>query len=176
MPINSTLSYLKGLLDELPMPGGAPPLRCYITPPPVDDNPFGEPHAFIWPVSGEESRSPQRGGTVPRALTKPIPGANPDSGTKAIDHSIHVYVIWDQANDDEQADSWFPGMIDAIGWQLRVSLDPATITDSYDGTISTLIDVGETIPYQITVRFLENQRYLRYDALLALPILELIQS
>jgi hypothetical protein len=176
MPINSTLQYIKSLLDELPMPGGAPPLRAYISPPPVDDNPFGEPHAFIWPTSGEENRNPDRGGTIPRALTKPIPGQNPNSGTKAIDHAVHVYIIWDQANDDEQADSWFPGMVDAVAWQLRVSLDPATITDSYDGTISALIDVGETIPYSITVRFLATQRMWRYDCLLPLPILEIIQS
>jgi hypothetical protein len=176
MPIASTLAYIKSLIDELPMPGGAPPLRAFITPPAVDDNPMGEPHAFIWPVSGEESRAPDRGGSVPRALTKPVPGANPNSGTKPIDHAIHVYVIWDQANDDEQADSWFPGMVDAISWQLRVSADPVVITDPYDGTISQLVDVGDTIPYQITVRFLEDQRYLRYDALLSLPVLELIQS
>jgi hypothetical protein len=176
VPINSTLQYIKGLLDELPMPGGAPPLRAYIKPPPVDDNPFGEPHAYIWPSNGEESRNPERGGAIPRALTKPVPGANPNSGTKAIDHAIHVFVLHDEANDDEQGDSWFPGMIDAICWQLRVSLDPATITDSYDGTISALLDVGETIPYSITVRALADQRYWRYDCLLPLPILELIQS
>jgi hypothetical protein len=181
MPINSTLQYYKQLLDELPMPGGAPPLRVFITPPPVDDNPMAEPHGFIWFTDGEENRAPDRGGTVPRALTKPmwLNGAavgTPNCGTKAIDHAIHMYIIWDQANDDEQADSWFPGMLDAIAWQLRVSQDPATIIDSYDGTLSTLIDVGETISYQSTVRFLADQRMLRYNALFMLPTLELIQS
>ena len=67
-------------------------------------------------------------------------------------------------------------MIDAIAWQLRVSADPAVIIDSYDGTTSSLIDVGETMQYQITVRYLEDQRYLRYDCLMPLPIMELIQS
>ena len=158
------------------MPGGAPPLTAFITPPPVDDNPLGGPHAFVWPTNGEESRNPERGGTVPRALTRPVPGANPNSGTKGLDHVVHIYVIWDQANDDDQADSWFPGMIDAICWQLRVSADPVVVTDSYDGTISQLVDVGETISYQITVRFLEDQRYLRYDCLLPIPVLEILQS
>ena len=179
MPINSTCQYIKGLLDQLPMPGGAPPLNVFITPPPAYDNPLGAPTAYVWPASGEENRNPSRGGSVPRALSKPNPALtefSPGSGFKSIDHVIHVYVVWDQANDEEQADSWFPGMIDAIGWQLRVSQDPVPITDAYDGTVSSLIDVGETIPYQITVRFLEDQRYLRYDCLLPLPILELIQS
>lgn len=181
MPINSTLSYIKSLIDQLAMPGGAPPLNVFITPPPAYDNPLGSPTAYVWPVNGEENRHPDRGGTVPRALVKPqwVSGATvgtPNCGFKAVDHSIHIYVIWDQANDEEQADSWFPAMIDAICWQLRVSTDPAVITDPYDGTVSSLIDVGETIPYQITVRFLEDQRYLRYDCLLPIPCLELIQS
>lgn len=176
MPINSTLQYYKSLLDQLPMPGGAPPLRVFITPPPVDDNPEGGPHGFVWPNNGNESRAPDRGGTVPRALTKPIPGQNPNSGTKALDHSIHLYIIWFQANDDDQADSWFPGMMDAIAWQLRVSTDPVAITDSYDGTISALIDVGEQMDYEITYRFVEDQRYTRYDGLWMLPTLELLQS
>lgn len=181
MPIASTLAYLKGLIDQLPMPGGGPPLTAFITPPPAWDNPTGGPTAYVWPTSGEENRSPERGGTVPRALTKPQwpQGAGvptPNSGFKAIDHVIHIYVIYDQANDEPQADSWFPGMIDAISWQLRVSTDPAVITDPYDGTVSSLIDVGETIPYQITIRFLEDQRHVRYDCLLAIPVLELIQS
>lgn len=176
MPINSTLAYIKSLLNQLPMPGGVLPLEAWIAPPPVDENPFGAPQVFIWPSNGEESRNPQRGGTIPRALTKPVPGQNPDSGTKAIDHAIHIYIYYDMANDDEQADSLFPGIIDAIGWQLRVSTDPAVITDDYDGTISSLIDVGEQIPYSITVRALADQRHWRYDCLLPLPILELIQS
>lgn len=181
MPINSTLQYIKSLIDQLPMPGGAPPLNCFITPFPGYDNPMAAPTAYVWPMSGEENRSPDRGGSVPRALVKPQwpQGAGvptPNCGFKAIDHQIHLYVIWDQANDDEQADSWFPGMIDAIAWQLRVSADPAVIIDSYDGTTSSLIDVGETMPYQITVRYLEDQRYLRYDCLMPLPIMELIQS
>jgi hypothetical protein len=181
MPINSTLQYIKSLIDQLAMPGGAPPLNVFVTPPPGYDNPLAAPTAYVWPPSGEENRSPERGGTVPRALVKPQwpQGAGvptPNCGFKAIDHQIHIYVIWDQANDDEQADSWFPGMMDAIAWQLRVSADPVVITDSYDGTVSSLIDVGETMPYQITIRFLEDQRYLRYDGLFALPILELLQS
>lgn len=176
MPLQSTLGYVRDLINGLAMPGGSNNLIAYITPPAVDDDPDWTPRAYVWPASFDESRNPTRGGTVPRALSKPVPGQSPNSGFKAIDHVIHVYVVWDQANDDEQSDSWFPGMIDAINWQLRVSADPAVITDVYDGTQTSLIDVGETINGQIAVRALDNQRTYRYDCLLMLPIVELIQS
>lgn len=171
MPLSSTLAYYKELLDQLPMPGGAPPLNAYITPPNPDTAPDGAPRAYIWTNNFDESRSPEKGGTVPRALYK---GAS--SGTKPLDHSVHIYVVWDQQADDPQADSWFPGMIDAIMWQLRVSTDPVPITDTFDGTSSQLIDVGEEINGQITVRALDTERYLRYDCLLTCPTLELIRS
>jgi hypothetical protein len=176
MPVQSTLAYLKGLLDGLAMPGGIPSLVAYITPPAVDDEPNGEPRAYIWPSSFEESRNPERHGTVPRALAMPVPNTSPNSGFKPIDHQIHVYLIYDQDNDDPQADSLFPGIIDAVSWQLRVSLDPATIYDEYTGLPSALLDVGEQITGSVAVRALAGQRYYRYDCLLILPIMELIQS
>lgn len=176
MPLQATLTYIKGLLDGLPMPGGAPSLVAFITPPAVDENPDGTPRAYVWPSSWEESRNPERGGTVNRALAMPQYGQSANSGTKPIDHSIHVWIIWDQANDDPNADNWFPSMIDAISWQLRVSTDPAVVYDEATGLASQLIDVGEQISGQITVRALDAERYYRYDCLLILPVMELIQS
>jgi len=176
MPLQSVCAYLKGLLDGIPMPGGVPNLVAYITPPAVDEEPNGEPRAYIWPASFEESRNPQREGTVPRALAMPVPGVSPNSGFKPIDHSIHIYVIYDQANDDQQADSLFPGIIDAINWVLRVSTDVAVATDEYTGLQSALMDVGESINGSVAVRALDSQRMYRYDCLLILPVMELIQS
>ena len=176
MPLLSTLLYVKDLIQGLAMPGGIPPLVAYVTPPAVDEATFGEPRAYVWLPTWEESRNPERGGTVPRALTKPVPGANPDSGTKGVDHSIHIWVIYDEQSDDEQADSLFPGILDAISWQLRVSTDPAIVTDPYDGTITQLVDVGESINGQITVTALAGQRMYRYDALMVVPVLEILQS
>jgi hypothetical protein len=176
MPLNSTLQYMKGLINGLAMPGGIPNLVAYINPPAADEEPFGEPRAYVWVPAWDESRNPERGGAVPRALSKPVPGANPDSGTKAIDHSVHIWVIYDQANDDDQADSLFPGILDAISWQLRVSTDPEVVVDQYDGTITQLVDVGETINGQIQVVALAGQRMYRYDSLMVVPVTEIIQS
>ena len=171
MPLNSTLQYYKSLLDQLAMPGGAPPMNAYITPPVPDEAADGAPRCYIWTPDFDESRNPEKGGSVPRALTK-----GGFSGFKPIEHEIHLYVVWDQAADDPQADSWFPGMVDAIMWTLRVSTNPAVVSDSYDGTTTQIIDVGEQMRGQITVRALDTERYLRYDCLLVCPTMELLQS
>jgi hypothetical protein len=171
MPINSTLAYFKQLLNGLAMPAGTPPLIAYITPPNPETDASGAPRAFIWLPAGDESRDPAKNGTVPRALYKGAP-----SGFKGLDHNTHIYVVWDQEADDPDADSWFPGIVDAIMWQLRVSADPAPVTDPYDGVQSQLIDLGERMTYQITVSALEQQRMYRYDCLITAPVLELLQS
>lgn len=176
MPLNSTLQYVRGLLDGLPMPAGIPNLVAYINPPAVDEEPNGEPRAYVWIPEWDESRNPERGGSVPRALVKPIPGNPPNAGTKPIDHSIHVWIIYDQANDDPQADSLFPGILDAISWTLRVSTDPVIVVDPLDGTITQLVDVGETISGRISVVALAGQRMYRYDSLMIIPITEMLQS
>lgn len=176
MPILSTLLYVKGLLDGLPMPAGIPNMVCYITPPAVDEEPNGEPRAYLWTPEWNESRAPQRGGSVNRALTKPVPGANPNSGVKALDHAIHVYVIYDQANDDPNADALFPSILDTVSWALRVSTDPAVVTDPNDGTITQLVDVGEQITGQMNVTALAGQRMYRYDSLMVVPVTEILHS
>lgn len=176
MPINSTLLYVKSLLDGLAMPAGIAAMSAYITPPAVDEAPNGEPRAYIWTPEWTESRNPERGGSVNRALTRPVPGQNPNSGVKALDHAIHIYIIYDQDSEDPSADSLFPMILDAISWQLRVSTDPAVVTDPSDGTISQLVDVGEQITGQMNVTALAGQRMYRYDALMVVPVTEIIHS
>lgn len=177
MPLQATLAYYKTLINNLPMPAGLPNLVAYVFPPPVDEEPFGEPRAYLWPMNFDESRNPERGGTVPRAESQPSPNSStPDCGTKPIDHSIHCYLIYDEDNQDPQGDSLFPSIIDAVSWTLRVSSDPAVVYDQNTGLASSLIDVGEEIHGQVTVRALAGQRFYRNDCLLILPTLELIQS
>ena len=175
MTIAATQSYLKGLVDGLVWPFPAAPspvpnLVAYITPP--DPNVEAMiPTAYIWPSHGDENRDGARGGTVPRALT--LGGA---SGFKGVIHDIDLYLVYFLANNDADADNLFPAMVDTIMSALRVSTDPVKVTDPYTSIDSWLIDVGERMTYQITVRSLVDQGFNRYDALLALSINELIAA
>lgn len=168
MSINATQLAIQNIINGLPMPGGAPNLVAYITPP--DPNVLADvPTAYIWPSTGNESRNPAFGGTIPRAAFTGAP-----SGTKPVIHTLHIYLIWMQANDDVQADTWFPGMIDAIKDALRVYTDPLKTADPYTGTESYLIDIGERMTHQIAVSALEEQRMHRYDGLITCQLVELI--
>lgn len=170
MPINSTQTYIMSLLDGLPMPNGGYNLEAYITPPdPEVDAVY--PHAYIWPTTGDESRDPLKGGTVPRALTAGAP-----SGTKGIEHTIDIIMIWFAADDDPDVDTWFTGMVDAVMAVLRVAPNPAIVADTYTNVLTNLVDIGEKMTYHITVRALADQAYNRYDCLITMPVLEIIQS
>jgi hypothetical protein len=173
-----TQAYLKNLLNGLTWPAGMQalssppnPLACYITPP----NPYVEsastPTAYVWTQKGTENRDNAKygAGTIPRAAFLGAP-----SGTKAVMHAIPVYVVWDNTLTDPLADSLFPGMLDAIMSVLRVSTDEARITDPWTGVESALVDVGETIEWDVDLWTVATQRLGRYDALLTLPIVEVI--
>lgn len=169
MPINSAQVYICNLLDGLIMPGTAGNLRAYITPPDPDVE-AEIPHAYVWPSDGDESRDHTKGGTVPRNT-----GYGTPSGYKAFEHHMDVYLVWYGQDDDPNSDTWFPGMVDAVMLALRTSPDPADATDPYTEQGTTLIDVGENMSYRITIRALDDQRYNRYDALISLELLEIMQ-
>jgi hypothetical protein len=82
--------------------------------------------------------------------------------------------VWFGADDDPDADSWFPGMVDAVMGALRYATMPAKLTDPYTGFVSDLVDLGENQSYEIVVSAVADQAYNRYDARLRLRILELI--
>lgn len=171
MPIASTLSYLKSLLNGIAMPGGLPNMACYITPP--DPNVEANiPTSYVWDADFDESRNPDQGGTIPRNT-----GPGTASGFKAIEHSLEVFIVFFQANDAPDADSLFPGIVDAVMFTLRTSLDPSDVlTDPYTGQQSTLYDVGEIQRGRITISATANQAYDRYDSLITLTLHELIQA
>lgn len=170
MPIVSAQVYIRNLLDGLAMPGNAPALAAYITPPDPNVD-AATPAAYIWPADGEESRNPVMGGTIPRAA---FTGAA--SGFKPVEHALEIYMVWFGQDDDPDSDTWFPGMVDAVMAALRASPDPAIVTDPWTGVQSNLIDVGENMTYRITIRALDDQRYNRYDALITLRLHELIAA
>ena len=58
-------SFLLSLLDKLELPYGIPAADAYITPP--DPRVKGKvPAIYIWPSDGQENRSSELGGTIPR--------------------------------------------------------------------------------------------------------------
>ena len=119
MPIASTLAFVKKQLDGLPMPGGIPNMAAYITPP--DPNVEAQyPTAYVWPTTGHESR--QDPGTIPRNT-----GPGTPAGFKPINHMVDVFIIYFGADDDPQADSLFPGIVDAAMFALRTCEDSATL-------------------------------------------------
>ena len=170
MPIASTLAFVKNQLDGLPMPGAIPNMAAYITPP--DPNVEATtPTAYVWPTTGHESR--QDPGTIPRNT-----GPGTPAGFKPINHMVDVFIDWFQADDDPQADSIFPGIVDAAMFALRTCEDSATLQDPYNPNIvSTLYDLGEVMSYEIVISALADQAYNRYDCLLRCgPVMELIQA
>jgi hypothetical protein len=170
MPIASVTTYILDLLNNLPLPGVAGEsgnLTCYITPP--DPGTLTVPTAYLWPSTGSETRL-----TSPRAG-----GANvAEPGWKKITHQLSLWISWVGAGSDPSADTNFPSVVDAIMAALRPSPDPVELTDPVTGVItSAIVGVGERMTYDVAVlHALEDQRYLRYDARLTLPVSEYFQA
>ena len=168
MPITSVLTYVKTVLDDLPMPGGAENLAAYITAPDPNEE-AKPPTAYVWFPDGDESRNPDKGGTIPRNT-----GPGTPSGFKPFSHVIDVWLDWFQADDDPQADSIFPGIVDAVMFALRTSPDSVTLYDPYNpNVVSTLYNLGEDMHYSSDVSATADQAYDRYQGLIRCPCLEL---
>lgn len=170
MPLASTTSYIKSLLDGLPMPGSIPAMAAYINPP--DPNVEASvPAAYVWAPDFGESRSPQQGGTIPRNT-----GPGTPSGFKAEEHSVEVFIVYFQANNDPDADTLFFGILDAAMAVLRTSPDPAVITDPWTGMQSSLYDVGEVMRGRTTITATADEAFNRLDALLTLTVHEIFAA
>ena len=162
--------FVKNQLDGIPMPGGVPNMAAYITPP--DPNVEATiPTAYVWPTDGHESRDEP--GTIPRNT-----GPGTPAGFKPINHMVDVFIVYFGADDDPQADSLFPGIVDAAMFALRTCEDSATLQDPYNPNVTTtLYDLGEIMSYQIVISALADQAFNRYDCLLRCgPVMELIQA
>ena len=171
MPLVTVQSFLLSLLDDLPMPYGVPNARAYITPPDPRMN-QKVPAIYIWPSDGDENRSTQLGGTIPRNT-----GVGTPSGTKGIRHRSDIYVTWFSSNAGPRQDPVFPGMIDAILFALRTSQpNPAYITDPNTNITSTIYNVGEEMTYRIGIDSTAEERTKRYDALINVTIWEILNA
>lgn len=171
MPLVTVQSFILSLLDGLPMPAGVPNANAYITPPDPRMN-AKVPAIYIWPSDGQENRSPQLGGTVPRNT-----GVNTPSGTKGIRHRLDIYITWFSAGSGRQQDARFPGIVDSVLFALRTSQpNPAYLTDPNTGITSTVYNVGEEMSYRIGIDSTAEERTKRYDALITVTIWEILNA
>jgi hypothetical protein len=172
MPLNSTQTYIQQLINGTPLPGGIPALAAYITPP--DPNEEADvPAAYVWPSTGNESRSNSgpAAGTVPRNT-----GAGTPSGWKNIVHMLDIWLVFFGQDDDPASDTLFPGIVDAVMAVLRTAPNPAPAFDTYTQQPSWLVDIGEKMDYRVDLRALSDQAYNRYDGLITITITEIFQS
>jgi hypothetical protein len=168
MPVNTVHRALLEILDGLILPGTTGTLAAFITPPdPRDDPP---PAIYLWASRGSERRQ-----ALPRGNT---PGAGSLAGWKEIDHIVEGYLTWFGEDTDPDADTNFPAVLDAVMFALRTSgQSPLYTSDPLTGLQSDLVDIGERIEYELVPpRSTANQRYLRYDALLTIHVLEFFQA
>jgi hypothetical protein len=168
VPLASALGYLQGLLDELPMPGNAPNLSCLTTAPPPFKDPGPIPTFYLWLPDGRESRNGP-------AASMPRNGAfgGTGSGFKSTVHHLAGEFQWQNAGPD----LLFYAMLDAIMARLRTADAPALVTDPYDvDLITQMADVGEEMSYRTAVRPVPDQQANQYQAVLEIPLTEVIQA
>jgi hypothetical protein len=171
MPLVSVQTFMLGILDGLPMPYGKEAAKGFITPP--DPRVQARiPAIYIWPSDGDENRSSEVGGTIPRNK-----GPHTSSGTKGIMHRIDVYLTWFSANSGKQQDPVFSGMVDAVMYALRTCTpDPVEWVDPNSQLASTIYNTGETMTYRTGVESTSDQRFKRYDALITVNVWEIFNQ
>jgi hypothetical protein len=90
---------------------------------------------------------------------------------------MDIYLTWMSVNNAQQSDPVFPGMIDAILAALRYSQpNPVQITDPNSELTSTIYNVGEDMHWVPGIEALDDERWIRYDCLISLPVWEIINA
>ncbi len=170
MPILTAQTWVYSVLNGMPLPGNATPLQVFVTPPSVEEDQL-DPHAYVWPSTGTESRE-----SLPRAGVPDV-GTNL-SGWKQMWHSFDIFLVWFDDDSDPEPDISFPVIVDAVMDALRTCQDPVTQTDPVTGRTSQIYATGERLNYDISpVRgTTADQRIYRYDARILAKVGEEFQA
>jgi hypothetical protein len=159
MPLNSVQQYVKGLLNDLPVPGQDKTIEAYITPPTVED--IDRPKAYIW---GGRLRGMRQ--TAPRGL-----------GFKRLNWVVDVYLVWETLPDGPTIDSEFPLIIDAVLNKTWTTTMPIKIQDPQTGQSSQILQVGEDFELEYPPeRMPSTLRTLYWTARLGLDVYEAVQA
>lgn len=167
MPLASALSYVQGLLDGLPMPGGGN-LACKITAPEIFNDPGIVPTCYLWPSPGREARDPRNAGTMPRNTG----GIASTAGFKTIEHRFQILLLWSGPG----TELLFYSMMDALMGCLRTSPSPQEYPDPDTGDVSQMVNIGEDMSYRMSVKPAPDQQFNQYEALIEAPLLEVLQA
>lgn len=173
MGLPSVIGYIRDLLNGIAVPFPSVQLAAYITPPDPNVETVIMPTLYVLTADGPEKRL-----TLSRNT-----GPGTSSGQKTIDHDLKLHVIWMIANaapgspGAADPDLLFSGVIEGIMSTLRTTTAPYLITDPNTGQQTYLVDTGERMTYHYLPRHsIKNQRMLRYDGLIDLPVQEQIQA
>jgi hypothetical protein len=169
VPLVSALNYVAGLLDGITVPGAAGlsgPLVTLITP--YDPDESGEARAYVWGGNGRENRL-----AFPRNTGPATP-----AGWKNEYHDVDIFLVWFDSESDTEIDTSFPALLDAVMDALRTSYpNPAQVTDPYTGRVTQMVNCGEQMTYTyVPPHSTADQRTLRFDAKITMPLLEFIQA
>lgn len=169
MPVVTVQQYLKDRLNGLALPIGLGNLTAQVRPPAADDGTGA--NAYVWGSAGDEARQ-----TFPRAQHLELPSG----GNKMLTHRTNVWLVFFADQDAPNADLQFPAIVDFVMATLRnvEMLDQTQhAQDPITGQLSNLLNVGENMSWeQGPVRATAEQRYLRYDGLVNVEVIEIIQA
>lgn len=159
MPLNSVQLYVKGLLDELQIPGLTVALEAYVTPPVVED--IDRPKAYVMASRGRVKRQ-----TAPRG-----------PGFKRLDWTVDVYVTYETIPDSDTVDQEMPLIIDAICTKLWTTTMPLFIEDPTTGQRSQILQIGEEFDIEYPPeRTPATLRMLYFVARIGFDVYEAVQA
>lgn len=166
--LDSVQCYVRGILDNLPIPvAGIPPLTAWVTPPALEQ--ADGPRAHVW------------GGTVPVSRQTAPRG----QGFKKFPWTIDVYLVYLTTPDDGLASEPFPKIIDAVMWAFFTTTMPLFISaegvpmgpNAVNETDTQIQKIGESPRLQYPPeKMVGPMQMLWYTALLQVDVEEVVQA
>ena len=169
MPVNTVTTFIRDTLNGTVLPLALGNLEAVISP--VNPGDGAGATAYIWGSHGVEKRQ-----TVPRAQHADLS----TGGNKTLTHSCDVWLVWFGSSEEDQIDLMFPAILDTVMGVLRnVQMLDATqhAHDPVTGQLSNLLNMGENMTWDYgPVRATADQRWWRYDAVINVEVVEIIQA